>query len=90
MAKKSNKEDTKQKINEFFCDLEEKNPGDVMKIKKLAMSQNIKLGDKKKKVCKKCLTVIVPGKNCEIKIKNNTKNVKCLECGFVNRWKLKI
>jgi len=82
------KEEALKKIREFFKDIENKSPKEVRKIKRLAMKHNIKLGELRKKFCKKCYSVF-NSKNCEIRIKNKIKRVKCLNCGYVARWKLK-
>ncbi len=89
MTKKTNKEEAKFAIESFFKNTKDKNPKDVKKIKKLAMSHNIKLGEERKKFCKNCNNIFVLGKNCEIKINKKTKSIKCLNCDFINRWKLK-
>lgn len=63
-------------------------PKEIKKIKKLAMSKNIKLGDLRKKFCKKCYGLF-DSNNSEIKIKEGMKIIKCKNCGNVSRYKLK-
>lgn len=79
--------EAEKKIKNFFENLENKKPREIKKIKKLAMHYNIKLGNSKKKFCKKCFSLFP--KNAEIRIKKKMKIVKCENCGFVSRWRLK-
>ena len=87
MSKKITKAQAKEKIGQFFSNISSKTPKDVKKLRKLAMKHNIKLGDKKKLFCKKCLT---PYMNPKIRIKNNIKTLVCGNCNYVGRWKIKI
>jgi len=80
------KTQAKEEIIEFFSHIKHKTPEQVKKIKKLAMSHNIKLGDKRKLFCKKCLN---PHKNSSISIKDGFITIVCENCGFINRWKFK-
>jgi len=83
--KKISKTEAKEKIEDFFRDLKNKNPEQIRKIKKIAMHYNIKLGDKRKKFCKKCYSI-----NLKIKsMKNKVKIVKCTNCGAISRWRVK-
>jgi len=50
------------------------------------MAYNIKLGEKRKLFCKKCLN---PYNNSEISIKNKIKKIKCEKCGRISKWKIK-
>jgi len=86
MAKKISKSEARKQIKEFFESIREKTPEQVKKIKKLAMSQNIKLGDKRKLFCKKCLS---PYKNSSVKIKDDFITITCENCSYKNRWKAK-
>jgi RNase P subunit RPR2 len=81
---KENREEAKKKIEEFFKDIENKNSEEIRKIKKLAMSFNIKLGTKKKKFCQKCYSTKLKFR----KIKNGVKTVTCENCGKLMRWKI--
>ena len=82
--KTSSKRETEKQIKEFFKDIKNKTPKEVKKIKKLAMRHSIKLGDFKKKFCKKCFT---PYLNPEIRIKKGFKIVKCKNCYYGSRYK---
>ena len=83
--KKFSKTEAKEKIKEFFKDIENKSAKDIKKIKKLAMSQNIPLKELRKKFCKKCYSPL-KGK---IRINNKIKSITCKECGNITRWKMK-
>ncbi len=63
-------------------------PNEIKKIRKLAMSKNIKLGFLRKTFCKKCFSYF-DSKNSEVRIKKGMKIVKCKKCGQINRWKMK-
>jgi RNase P subunit RPR2 len=83
--KRISKTEAKEKIEEFFKNIKDKNPKEVKKIKRLAMSHNIKLGEKRKKFCKKCYSADLKTKST----KNKNKTVECQNCGNRMRWKLK-
>ena len=57
-------------------------------LKLLAMSKNIKIGGMKKRYCKKCYSLFTT-KNSEIRIKKPYKKIKCKNCGYIARYKLK-
>ena len=86
MKNKLSKTEAKEQIQEFFNHVKEKTPEEIKKLKKLAMSYNIKLGDKRKLFCKKCL---MPYKHPSIKIKNDFTTITCENCEYKNRWKFK-
>ena len=86
--KKLSKKDTEEKIKTFFSNPKNKSPKEVKKIKKASMSHNIKLGEKRKSFCRKCLSPY-SGKE-KIRISNGMKSVKCENCGAINRWKIKL
>lgn len=79
------KTEVSEEIDNFFKHIKDKTSDDVIKIKKLAMKYNIKLGDKRKLFCKKCLS---PHGNSSINIKNDFLNILCKKCGYKNKWKL--
>ena len=82
---KLSKNEAKEKIEGFFKDVEHKRPEEIRKIKRIAMHYNIKLGDKRKKFCKKCYSV-----NLKVKsIKDKVKTAECGNCGGLMRWKIK-
>ena len=84
MKSKLNKQETEQEIKKIFS--ENPNQEEIKKAKKLAMSKNIKLGNLKKKFCKKCYSLF-NSKNSEIRIKRGFKIIKC-KCGHISRYKL--
>lgn len=87
MKSKLSKSEAQEKIKEFFSHIKHKTPEEVKKIKKLAMSHNIKLGDKRKLFCKKCLNPYA--RDSSISIKNGFLTIECSNCNYKNRWKLK-
>mgnify|MGYP001447156459 CR=1 FL=1 len=86
MKTKSSKQEIKQKINEIFSN--KPNPKQIKKAKRLAMNKNIKIGNLRKKFCKKCYSLF-DSKNSEIKIKKGLKIIKCKNCKYLSRYKLK-
>lgn len=83
--KKVSKSEAQKLIEEFFKDLKNKTAKDIGKIKRLAMSHNIKLGSKRKKFCRRCFSPELK----TISVKNKIKKVKCRQCGTESRWKIK-
>lgn len=83
--KKLVKEKVEEEIKNFFKNLKH-SPKEIKKIKKLAMHYNIKLGFLRKKFCKKCYSSL---ERAEVRIKKGKKIVKCKNCGYVARWKVK-
>ena len=81
--KQISKTEAIKKIGEFFKNKHSKE--EARKIKKLAMSHQIKLRDLRKKFCKKCYSMNLRTR----KIKNKIKSVKCEDCESLMRWKLK-
>ncbi len=86
MKEKLSKTEAKKEIEEFFENIKNKSSKEIKKIKKLAMKHNIKLGNLRKKICRKCYS---PYKNSKTRIKNKTKSVVCENCGYISRWKMK-
>lgn len=86
---KNTKNLTKKEIEAEIKNIFSKNPSqkEIKKAKNLAMSKNIKLGDFRKKFCKKCLTYFNQG-NYQIRIKKGFKILKCKNCSHINRYKL--
>jgi len=82
--KKLSKTEAKKQIEELFKDIKSKSPKDVRKIKKLAMSYNIPLKEKRKLFCKYCFS---PNLKI-IGIKNKIKKVQCENCGKIARWRI--
>ena len=85
MKTKISKSQAHEEIHDFFHKIRHKSAEDVKKMKKLAMSHNIKLGDRKKLFCKKCLN---PHVNSNIRINNDVLTITCENCEHPNRWKL--
>jgi RNase P subunit RPR2 len=83
MKTKLSKTEAQQKIFQFF-QRENFSPEEVRKIKKLAMGFNIKLGNYRKKFCKKCCSKL-KGK---IRIMKTHKIVECENCGYKNKFRL--
>ncbi len=83
--KKISKTEARKHIKEFFSDIKDKTPKEVKKIKRFAMRHNIKLGELRKKFCKKCLMLY---KTPKIRIKKGVKSVTCENCGYVSKWKI--
>lgn len=86
MKKTHSQKEVKKLINEFFKSIQSKKPKDIKKIKRLAMKHNIPLKEFRKKFCRKCLS---PYKNPVIRVKKGLKRIKCVECGYEARWKIK-
>jgi RNase P subunit RPR2 len=81
---------SKKQIEDMIKDRFSKNylsPEDIKKIKKLAMSKNIKLKEYKKRFCKKCYSMF-NSENYEIRIKKPYKIIRCKTCGNISRYKL--
>ncbi|MBS3075931.1 hypothetical protein J4429_05750 [Candidatus Pacearchaeota archaeon] len=83
---KLSKQEIQEKISLIFSS--NPSPKQIKKIKKLAMSKNIKLGNFRKKFCKKCYNLF-NSNNSEIRIKKPYKIIKCRNCNYINRYKLK-
>ena len=82
--KKLSKSETEAKIKDLSENLSSDN---IKKIKKLAMSKNIKLGKLKQKFCKKCYSLF-NSQNSQIRIKNKFKIIKCKKCNEISRYRL--
>lgn len=84
MKTKLTKKEAERKIDEFFS-MDNFSAEEVRKIKRLSMKFNIRLGEYKKKFCRKCLEKL-RGKN---RINKNYKSVKCGNCNHLNRFKIR-
>lgn len=80
-----NKNLAHERIRDFFRQ-NELNAKDVKKIKRLAMQHNIKLGEYRKRFCKKCYSDLKSGKTRITKI---YKVVECPACKQNNKYKIK-
>ena len=85
--KKLTRAETEKEIEDFFKNIDSKTPKEIKKIKRLSMKHNIKLGNLRKKFCKKCYSTFPI--NAKIRIKKNMKIVKCKKCSYVSRWRFK-
>lgn len=85
--KKFSKTESKEKIEEFFSDTKNRTPKEIKKIKRISMSHNLPLKDKRKLFCENCLAPY-SGKE-KIRIKKGVKSVECLNCKKISRWKIK-
>jgi len=86
MVKKPSRTEAIKKIEDFFLNIRTKKSENVKKIKKLAMSYNLPLKEKRKTFCKKCLSPYI---NSKIRIRRGIKSVTCEKCGIISRWKIK-
>ena len=84
MKTKLSKTEAREKINDFFK-RKKFTAKEIKKIKRLAMKFNIKLGERRRLFCKRCLSKL-KGK---IRVSRCYKTVECESCGFVNRFKVK-
>lgn len=84
--KKLSKSEAQKEIEDFFKDIKHKKPKEIKKIKRLAMSYNIPLKEKRKLFCKKCFTPY-SGKE-KVRIKKGRKIIVCVGCGEKVRWKV--
>ena len=86
MKQNFSKTETEERIKQFFDNIKDKSPKEIKKIKKLAMSKNISLKEKRKSFCKFCLNPY-SGKE-KIRIKDKIKSVECDNCKHISRWKV--
>lgn len=86
MRQKLSRKEIEDKIKDIF--LSNPSKENIKKVKVLAMSKNIKLKDYKNKFCKKCFTYF-NSDNHKIRIKKRFKILKCKNCGYISRYKLK-
>ena len=78
------KQETENIIKETFFG--NPTPKEIKKAKRLAMNKKIRLGELRKKFCKKCYSLF-NSKNSEIRIKKGFKIIKC-KCGNISRYKV--
>lgn len=74
----------KEKIEEFFKDIKEKDKESIRKIKKLASHYHIRLNEKRKVFCKYCYSTKLKTR----KIRQNMKTVECENCKKMMRFKI--
>lgn len=85
MRKNLSRKEAQEKIDEFFRQTEKLDPKYVKKIKRLAMAHNIKLGQYRKRFCKKCFADL---RKAKTRVKKGFKIVECGECGGKMRWRI--
>ncbi len=62
----------------------------VQLARKIGLRYNIRFSkDLKKKFCKNCNSLLIPGLSSKVRIKNKILEVKCLNCNEVYRHPLK-
>lgn len=87
MKSNLSKSEVEEKLEEFFEEIKTKTTREIKKIKKLAMSKNVPLKERRKLFCKKCMN---PYSGLEkVRIKNKVKSIVCKKCGEIVRWKMK-
>lgn len=77
--------EAKEEIDSFF-ERDKFTSAEMKKIKRLAMKFNIKLGERRKKFCKKCFSDL---KNAGVKTEKGHRITRCGSCGYISRWKIK-
>ncbi len=85
--KKLSKKESSSKLENFFSNIFNKSSKEVKKAKRLAMSHNIKLKDKRKLFCKKCLTPYRG--NEKVRINKDLKSITCKHCGYISHYRIK-
>ena len=83
MKKELSKTEARKKIEDYFKQ-DNLNNSQTRKIKRLSMKYKIRLGDYRRRFCKKCLLDLKDGK---IRIDKFYKIAEC-KCGFKNRFKI--
>lgn len=86
MKSNLNRQETEEYIKQVFS--KKSSQKEIKSAKKLAMGRNIKLGNLRKKFCKKCYTLF-NSENSEIRVKKGFKIIKCKNCRNTHRYKLR-
>jgi len=86
MKSKISKKEAEKEIQDFFKDITSKDPKEIKKIKKLAMSKKIPLKELRKTFCKHCHN---PHVEPSIRIRNDKIRITCENCDKKSRWKVK-
>lgn len=84
--KKLSKKEAQEIVQEFFDNSQRIEPSQVKKMKTLAMTHRIRLGEYRKKFCKKCYVDLTLG---TVKILGKNKKVVCGVCRTINKWIIK-
>ena len=81
---------TKSEIEKYVQEVFSKksSPNEIKRAKKLAMNKKIRLGEYRKRFCKKCYSQY-NSSNSEVRIKNGLKVIRCKECKTISRYKIK-
>ena len=87
MKNKLSKQESQKKIDEFFKQDKELDSKYMKKMKKLAMRYNLKLGNYRKRFCKKCYSDLKHNYG-KIRVTKTHKILECKKCGFMNKWKI--
>jgi ribonuclease P protein subunit RPR2 len=61
----------------------------IQLLRKIGLRYNVRLPKElKRKFCKKCFNLFIPGYSCEIRLNDKTKtvNIKCLRCNKIYRY----
>ncbi len=83
MKKELSKTEAKSRIEQFFSK-SDFSPEQMKKIKRLAMKFNIKLGEKRRAFCKKCLNPL----SGKLAISKSHKTIECSKCRFKNKMRI--
>lgn len=78
------KTEARKKVEKFF-EKDNFTSEEMRKIKRVAMKFKIRLGERRKAFCKKCLAKL-KGKT---RISKGFKTIECANCKFKNRFKIK-
>ncbi len=57
--------------------------------RKIGLRYNVRLPKRlKRRFCKRCNTLLVPGRTCEVRVKEKILMVRCLNCSKIYRYPL--
>lgn len=78
------KTEAKKKIEEYFSRNKIESE-ETRKIKKIAMKHRIRLGEYRKRFCKKCYADL---RNAKVRVTRNSKIVNCPSCNSAYRFRI--
>ncbi len=84
--KKIGRKEAQEIVEEFFDNSQRMEPSKVKKMKSFAMTHRIRLGEYRKRFCKKCYVDLNLG---TVRVGKKSKQVICGVCKTVNKWTLK-
>ncbi|MGV8142494.1 MAG: hypothetical protein ACP5NS_02545 [Candidatus Pacearchaeota archaeon] len=84
--KKLSRKEAQSIVEEFFDNSQRIEPAKVKKMKSFAMTHRIRLGEYRKRFCKKCYVDLSLGR---VRLNKKHKQVTCGVCGAINRWAIK-